>query len=162
MGQRARVPPAPSNHPLSEEPAVHSPPDRQDVDLILRLYELRRETEMRKARQFVVSFAPKRVEDVLAVLDWAHPENAHVRQVTSYWEMVADFAYRELLHPEMFATHCGEAFVIYARFEPFLDELRKRGFARFLVNMSAVVAKHPVAAERLAGVRQMLAARENR
>lgn len=134
-------------------------PDRSDVDLILRLYELRREAEMRKARAFVMGMQPKSVEDVLAVTDWAHPENAHFRQATSYWEMVSDFAVRELLHPEMFATHCGEAFFFHAKFEPWIEELRRRGFPRFQRNMSAAVAKHPVIAERLAAVREILAAR---
>jgi len=137
-------------------------PDRSDVDLILRLYELRREAEMRKARGFVMNLQPKSVEDVVAVMDWAHPENAHFRQATSYWEMVADFAVRELLHPEMFATHCGEAFFVHAKLEPFVADLRGRGYPRFQVNMGAAVAKHPVVAERLAAVRQILAARAKR
>jgi hypothetical protein len=135
-------------------------PDRGDVDLILRLYDLRREAEMRKARAFVMGFQPQRIEDVLAVMDWAHPENAHFRQATSYWEMVSDFAGRELLHPEMFATHCGEAFFFHAKFEPWIDELRRRGFPRFQRNLSAAAAKHPAIAERRASAREILAARE--
>lgn len=134
-------------------------PEPRDADMILRLYDLRREAEMRKARAFVITFAPSTIEELLAVMDWKHPENAHFRQVTSYWEMVADFANRELLHPEMYAAHCGEAFVIYARLSPFLDEMKKRGYSRFLMHTDAAVRKHPVVAERVEGMRQMLAKR---
>ena len=138
---------------------MRAPPDRQDVDLVLRLYELRREGEMRKARTFVMSFQPKSLEDMLAVLDWSHPENAHFRQATSYWEMVSDFAVRELLHPDMFAAHCGEAFFVHAKFEPYIEELRRRGYPRFQRNMSEAVAKHTVVAERLNFIREILATR---
>jgi len=138
---------------------MRAPPDRQDVDLILRLYELRREAEMRKARAFVMGFQPKSLEDMLGVLDWSHPENAHFRQATSYWEMVSDFAFRELLHPEMFAAHCGEAFFCHAKFEPWIDELRRRGYPRFQRNMGEAVAKHPVIKERLDFIREIVANR---
>jgi hypothetical protein len=133
--------------------------DMNDANLVLKLYELRRETEMRKARAFIITFSPATAADALALFDWNHPENAHFRQVTSYWEMVADFALREILHPEMFATHCGEAFVIYARFEPHLAEVRKAMSPRFLANMSACVERFPAVAEKLTMIRGMLAAR---
>jgi hypothetical protein len=135
-------------------------PDHQDVDVVLRLYELRRETEMRKGRAFLTGFAPKTIDELLAVYAWEHPENAHFRQVTSYWEMAADFCLRGLLHQEMFVAHCGEAFVIYARLGMYVDEMRSRGFSRFLANMTACIAKYPACAERLRVIQEMLAARE--
>jgi hypothetical protein len=73
--------------------------------------------------------------------------------------MVADFALRDILHPEMFASHCGEAFVIYARFEPFLAEIRKTMSPRFLANMSACIERFPAATEKATFIRTMIAAR---
>lgn len=132
-------------------------PDRGDVDLVLKLYDLRREAEMRRARKFIGDFDPKSFEDVQAVANYAHPENAHFRQVMSYWGMVADFVARGLFHPEMFAAHCGEALFIYAKFEPLLPEIRARMNPMFLANVEAAIKSHPAVAERLEAVRQMRA-----
>src|SRR5262249_31795942 len=109
--------------PIQEGDRAMRVPDMNDVDLVLRLYDLRREREMRKARKFIFEFQPKSLDDVRAVLSFEHPENAHFRQVMSYWGMVADFVTRDLFHPEMFAAHCGESLFIYAKFEPFLPEI---------------------------------------
>ena len=131
--------------------------DRSDVDLVLRLYDLRREPEMRKARTFVMSWAPQTIEDVRALMDWAHPENAHLRQVVSYWEMVADFAARGLLHPEMFASHCGEGIIVYLKFERFRDEIRQTANPRFLGNLERAITTHEVIGARAQQLREMLA-----
>jgi hypothetical protein len=131
-------------------------PDQSDAELILKLYDLRRESEMRKARAFILGFAPKTIDELRAVMAWEHPENAHFRQVVSYWEMVADFAAREILHPEMFATHCGEGLVLYAKYLQFRDEIRATQNPRFLVNLERAAA-HPVVADRLRFITEMLA-----
>jgi hypothetical protein len=131
-------------------------PNLDDVNLVLRLYELRREDEMRKARKFVMGFTPKSLADLQAVMSWEHPENAHFRQCLSYWEMVADFAARGLLHPEMFAAHCGEGIICYVKFEPFRDEVRKVN-PRFLHNLQRAVESHPAITERVKQLREMLA-----
>lgn len=131
-------------------------PDRNDVDLVLRLYDLRREEEMRKARKFIVSWAPASLDDVRAVMDWSHPENAHFRQVVSYWEMVADFAARGLLHPEMFAAHCGEGLIVYLKLEPYLAEVRKTANPRFLANLERAVTTHAVIGERAKMIREVM------
>lgn len=131
-------------------------PDQNDAELVLRLYDLRRETEMRKARRFLLEFTPKSIDDVRAVMSFDHPENAHFRQVVSYWEMAADFAAREILHPEMFASHCGEGLVLYAKLLPFRDEVRATMNPRFLANLERAAA-HPVVAERVKLVTEMLA-----
>ncbi len=131
--------------------------DRGDVDLVLKLYDLRRETEMRKARTFVFGFEPKTIDDVKAIVNWNHPENAHFRQVTSYWGMVADFATRGLLHPEMFAAHCGEALFLYAIFEPLLPQIRTEINPMFMMNIEKAIKSHPAIAEKAAQVREMRA-----
>lgn len=132
-------------------------PDRGDVDLVLKLYDLRRETEMRKARTFLMKFEPKSIDDVKAVVSFDHPENAHFRQVMSYWGMVADFTSRGLLHPEMFAAHCGEALFIYAKFEALLPQIRAEVNPMFLTAIEAVVKAQPGVAQRVDQIRQMRA-----
>ena len=131
-------------------------PDRSDVDLVLKLYDLRREKEMRKARTFIGGFEPKSVADVKAVaMNWKHKENAHFRQVLTYWGMVADFVNRGFLHPEMFAAHCGEAVFIYSKFEDLLPQIRSEMNPMFMTSIEAAIKSHPAVTAKAAQIREM-------
>jgi hypothetical protein len=110
---------------------------------------------MRKARSFIMGYEVKTIDDVKAIVNWNHPENAHFRQVTSYWGMVADFATRGLLHPEMFAAHCGEAIFLYSMFEPLLPQIRAEINPMFMKNIETAINSHPAIAERAGQVREM-------
>ena len=58
-----------------------------DAELILKLYDLRRETVMREARNFIFGFMPQTIDDVMAIIsDFSAKENAYLRQVVGYWE----------------------------------------------------------------------------
>ncbi len=131
--------------------------DRGDVDLVLKLYDLRREKEMRKARNFIGNVEINTIDDVKKISDWKHKENAHFRQVMTYWGMVADFTVRGLLHPEMFAAHCGEALFIYGKFEPLLPQIRKEINPMFLTNIENAINSHPSIQAKAAQVREMRA-----
>jgi hypothetical protein len=110
---------------------------------------------MRKARKFIGDYEVNSIDDVKAIVSWKHKENAHFRQVMTYWGMVADFALRGLLHPEMFAAHCGEALFIYAKFEPLLPQIRAEINPLFLVNVENVIKSHPAVAAKADQVREM-------
>lgn len=110
-------------------PTVHSKPapDHHDAELILRFYELRREPVMRESRDTMVQgFWPKNLDEVLAVLDWEHPQNRAFRQVVSYWEMVFGMAKYGVVNTDFLLESNGEGLLIYAKFEPYLAELRKQ------------------------------------
>jgi hypothetical protein len=105
-------------------------PTTADAQLVLHLYELRRESEMRKARSWWGGeFFPQNADDYLKVL-WAMntPENAWLRQVQSYWGMAANFVQQGVMHEELFLhpSVSGEMFLILAKVYPFLKELRKK------------------------------------
>src|SRR5476649_367052 len=95
-----------------------------DAQLILQLYDLRREPEMRKARHWwAASFWPKNADDYLKVAGaMGAPENAWQRQVQSYWGLAASFVLQGVLNEEMFLqpAFSGEMFLIYAKVHPFL------------------------------------------
>ena len=98
-----------------------------DAELILKLYDLRRETVMRQARNFIAGFSPKSADDILAVFHASGtPENAYIRQVTTFWEMAASFVLRGALHEGLFTDNAGELFFVFAKFAPFIDELREK------------------------------------
>ena len=101
-----------------------------DAQLILKLYDLRREAEMRKARKWFVSeFWPESADDFLKVANApATQENAWLRQVGSYWDMSASLVLQGALHEELFVQPgcSGEMFYIFAKIRPFLKELRQK------------------------------------
>jgi hypothetical protein len=100
----------------------------EDARICMKLYDLRREAEMRKAREFVnFQFQPKGVEDVVRLMEaLGTKENAWARQVFSFWENAASLVLNEVVHPGLFFTWNGEMVFIYAKFKPFLKELREK------------------------------------
>jgi hypothetical protein len=97
-----------------------------DANLILRLYELRREEKMRKAREwFAGNFAPASMEDAMKIAPPGSPENAMVRQVVSYWEMVASFVTAGVLNQELLFQSSGEMAVVWERVRPVAPSMRE-------------------------------------
>ena len=112
--------------PFAEQTvALKEYPDHHDAELVLKLYELRREDVMRESRTLVISkFLPTSVEDVLAVTKSDHPLNAAFRQCTSYWEMTYAMARHGVMHADFMLESNGEGLLLYSRIEPWLDEYR--------------------------------------
>ncbi len=128
----------------------------QDAELILKLYDLRREAVMRQARAFLVGFAPKSVDDILAVTNaFGSKENAYLRQVYGYWEMVAAFVVHGTLNALLVFDTCQEMYFAYGKIQPFLEEFRqKTGMLDFLANLQKVVEGSAEGRERLARVQK--------
>jgi hypothetical protein len=105
-------------------------PTAVDVQLILQLYDLRREAEMRKARNWWAGeFFPQNADDFLKVA-WAMgtQENNWLRMVSGYWGMAASFVLHGALNEDLFLQpgFSGEMFLIYAKLHPFIKELRQK------------------------------------
>ena len=100
-------------------------PDHLDADLILKIYDLRREPVMRESRaRIATEFWPKSAVETLAVFKADHPLNAAYRQVSSYWEMVYGMARHGIIHADFLAENNGEGLLLFARVEPYLDQIR--------------------------------------
>jgi hypothetical protein len=106
------------------------PPTHADCELILKLYETRREPEIRKARQWwAATFWPESADEVLKIMrSMGSQENAWLRQVLGYWSMASSFVSHGVLNEDLFfePSFSGEMFVIYAKLEPYLQELREK------------------------------------
>jgi hypothetical protein len=101
-------------------------PTYQDVDLILRLYEMRRETRMREARRwFAAHFKAKTVEEYNTVCPPGSEPNASYRMLTSYWEMVSSFVTSGVLNQELFFQSNREFLFVWERVRDVVPELRK-------------------------------------
>jgi hypothetical protein len=108
---------------------MSSTPTTADAELIVKLYDLRREAEIRKARNWWLGFWPESAGDILKIATaLGTQENAWLRQVGGYWEMAASFVLHGTLNRELFLEpgFSGEMFVIFAKVEPFLKELREQ------------------------------------
>jgi hypothetical protein len=101
--------------------------DKQsDVMAILKLYELRRDPEMRAARQWYFSvFAPKSTMDIIALFRGGERASANFRMVTSYWDMAASFVLNGAIDEKLFFDANTEHVFVYAKLEPFLAEFRQ-------------------------------------
>ena len=100
-------------------------PDHHDAELVIRLYDLRRETVMRHSRQTLNSWVPRNWEDLVAVLQPAHPMNAAWRQVSSYWGMVYSMGRHGIVHAEFFVENNAEGLLLFAKVAPYLERFRK-------------------------------------
>jgi hypothetical protein len=121
-----------------------------DAELVLRLYELRREETLRKARRFMVfEFNPKNLEELRAVSrDGKSEHNPDWRQVLSYWEMAASMVLRGALDADLFLDSNAEGILLYAKFHHFHAESEKESGNQFMKQTATLVAKYPAARER--------------
>lgn len=99
-----------------------------DAELILKLYDLRREAELRKARAWFAGWWPQTAEVVIEMISRpSNPaENAWFRQVSGYWEMAASLVLRGALNDELFTDSGGEMWFTLAKVYPFLKEIREK------------------------------------
>ena len=118
-----------------------------DAEVVMRLYDLRREESLRKARYFMVfEFNPKTLEELRAVSrDVKAKENVHWRQALSYWEMAATFVLRGAVDPDLFLDSAAEGILLYAKFHHFHAETEKESGNPFMRNTAAMIAKYPAA-----------------
>jgi hypothetical protein len=120
-----------------------------DAEIILKLYDLRREEVMRKARAWVIGeFWPSTAEEYFSVaMNPADAHNPYVRQVISFWEMAAALVLHGTVSAELFIDCNQEGLFLLAKFESILDAVRERN-PMFLARTSDLVKRFPAAAAR--------------
>ena len=125
-----------------------------DAQLILELYDLRREAVMRQARNFIANFWPQSYEDITKVIaGFGTQENAWLRQVAGYWEMAASLVLRGALDEDLFFDNSGEMYFIFTRFKPYLKQLREEFKApEMMANIEKVILRTPQGRQRMAAM----------
>ena len=121
----------------------------ESADLIMKLYDLRREATMRKARDWMFTFNPTSAGEYMQTM--MDPEvGGYLRMVTSYWDMAATFVNQGAIDAEMFNQTAGEHYLVFAKVEPFLAELREMWQSpEAMSNLERVIMDSPNGAERL-------------
>lgn len=136
-------------------------PTTADAELIVKLYDLRREAELRKARTWWLGFWPESTDDIMKIAStMGSQENNWLRQVSGYWEMAASFVLHGALNRDLFLepSFSGEMFVIFGKVEPFLKELReKMQNPAIFGNVEKLIATSAGAPERLKQTQERLA-----
>jgi hypothetical protein len=127
----------------------------ESADLLLKLYELRREPTLRQARQWFASFHPESADDISAVMRSEH--SAYYRMVTSFWDMAASFVNNGAIDEKMFNDANGEQLFIFARLQPFLADYRTRaGQPHYLGQLEQLIMRMPDADARLSAMRERI------
>lgn len=127
----------------------------KDADLILKLYDLRREKTMREARNWFFFFNPQSPKDFMDVL--TSDKSGLFRMVVSYWDMACSLVNNGAIDPQMFNDANGEHIFVYAKVEPFLPALREgMGNPNFLAHLEKTVKEIPECETRLQGVRDRI------
>lgn len=126
----------------------------KDADLILKLYDLRREKTMRDARNWFFQFNPQTPEDFMDVL--TSDKSGYYRMVVSYWDMAASLVNHGAIDADMFNDANGEHIFVYAKIEPFIPALRQMGNPEFLSNLEKVIKEIPDYEKKLIATRERI------
>lgn len=125
----------------------------EDADLILKLYDLRREAVMREARNWWFTFNPTSIQEVMSTMMGEH--SGHMRMVLSYWDMACAMVLSGAIDEELFNTVNGEHMVVYMKIEPVLEDLRKMfDNPEFAKSLETVVRRIPNVEARMGSMRE--------
>jgi len=118
-------------------------PTHADAELLLHLYEVRRDPELRRARQwFLTEFKVAAWQEIKARYLTHTEEDRWFRMTTSYWEMVGTLVNRGALNPELFFDHTGEDIVTWERCKAWIAEARADIRPTYLYQFERLVAAH--------------------
>ena len=132
---------------------------QHDVDLILKLYELRRDETMRKARAwYFTEFNPTGPKDIVRLMVGGFESSAYYRMITSYWDMAASFVINDGIDEKMILDANTEHIVVFSKIEPFIADVREMfGESNYLIHLEQLVMKIPNVKETLEKRSKLLA-----
>ncbi len=126
-----------------------------DADLILKLYDLRREPVMREARNWFFTFNPTSVQDIIETLLGEH--SGHYRMVISYWDMAAAMVNNGAIDEQLFTETNGEHVFVYSKIAHLIPEIRALfGSQDFLRNLETLVKRIPEHEEKIGAMRERM------
>ena len=136
-------------------------PSHADAELLLHLYEIRRDPELRHARKwFLTDFHAQSWSEIKSRYLSHADEDRYFRMTVSYWELVGTLLNRGVLHPDLFFDHTGEDIVTWERCKPWIADARADLRPNYLAQFEGMVQAH--AAHRAQGIAAYQAARQRR
>jgi hypothetical protein len=146
----------PKKPPKTNKPAKAT---HADAELILKLYDLRREEKMREARDFMAQdFWPETLDDLVKLVGTpGSDENRCFRQAMTYWDMAASLVVHGALNYDLFFANSGEMYYFYAKIKPYLKDIRQRlGQRTYIQHVEKVCEATPKSREKLATAEQSI------
>jgi len=127
-------------------------------ELILKLYELRRDETLRRARAwYMVEFDPQTADDIVRLMRSGFRDSERYRMVTTYWEMAASLVSHGSIDEQLFYDANTEHLAVYAKIEPFLAEVRAAfGLPGYLAQLERLATRAPGASDALPKFRGLL------
>ena len=130
---------------------------QEEAALILRLYELRRESVMREARNWYFrDFNPESFADFKAAIFGEH--SGHLRMVITYWEMAASLVNNGAISLEMFSEANGEHIGVFSKIDTLLPEIRAAFGPQFASSFEKLIDATPDGRKRVADTRERMKA----
>jgi hypothetical protein len=127
----------------------------EEANLILKLYELRREETIRKARDWYFrEFNPQSIADFESAM--FGPNSGYLRMVVTYWDMAAALVNDGAIRLELFNEVNGEQIGVFAKVEPLLSEIRAKYGPNFAVPLEKLIDATPDGRKRVAGFRERM------
>lgn len=106
---------------------MHDHADHHDAELLLRLYDLRREAKLRQAREwFLREFKADSPQELVKRFPPGSQEHTFYRMVASYWEMAASFVNHGLINEDLFFENTNELWVVWQKIKHLAPETRKK------------------------------------
>lgn len=132
-----------------------------DAELILKLYELRREEVLRKARHWLIfEFNPQTAEELLAFAQGNDTQqHAYFRQVISYWEMAATLVLHGAVKADLFLDSNGEGIFIFAKFNDFREAIQAKTGRPFMRHTAQLIDRYPAARDIFSAILKSIQAR---
>ena len=132
----------------------------RQAELILHLFELRREAVMRAARGYIGGeFMPRTADEFVGLVTAGDQHTSYILQVYGYWDMVAAFVLSGALTEPLVYRTCQEMYFQYAKIQPHLAEFRRQmNLPEFMQNIQTVVEGSEAGRKRLADMRSNMEA----
>jgi hypothetical protein len=125
----------------------------ESMNGIMKLYDLRRDDTMRRAREWFRSYNPTSFQDIVNTL--RSEDDAKFRMVATYWDMAASFVNHGAIEEEMFNDANVEHIAVFAKIEPYISEIREMTKnPQLMSNLEKLVMRVPDVKEKLADVRE--------
>lgn len=117
-------------------------PNHADAELLIKLYEMRREPELRKARAWFGSQEFTSPDEVAAIYGTGSDEDRWLRMQVTYWDMVAALVNHGVLHEELFFDTNGEDIFVWKKVEPWIGAVRAKMRPTYLHNLESCATRH--------------------
>ena len=138
-------------------------PTHEQAQLHLQVYDLRRETKLRQARDwFQQNYKAETFDEAMRIAPFGTEHGIYVGMVLGYWEQACALLNYGLLHEDLFFETSGEFFAVWEALKPVVPEFRER-FAdkNLLANFEKAAQRYEAWYERrspghIAAIRQFM------